>query len=154
MLIASDNAESTERCAFRPTDAMWREAVSMLCEQCRYFPGCEVIEGMIEMKDGGPWPAGGWVTDPGAGITCLSYQPRDVRTLQIDELDEALENAVEMCGGCAARKGTDASQALHTQRDFRQAVRDRGLFTCHHAGNEGKPCGGWCNAIKRQRVDV
>lgn len=151
MMIATDKQALSVRVPFRPTGEEWEEAFSMLCGMCQRLGECEVIEGMIDVKNGKPWPQGGWVTDPGAGITCLSYQPKPVRTLNDDELAQALGDAVPMCDGCAARKGTDASQALHTQRDFKQAVSDRGLFTCHKPGSEGKPCGGWCKAVKRQQ---
>ncbi|WP_447896028.1 hypothetical protein [Vreelandella sp. GE22] len=156
MLIATDK-QSSQRQPYRPTDEEWSASIAVVCEQCRYFltpPGCQVIEGMIEMKDGGPWPEGGWVTDPGAGMTCLSYQPLPVRSLGDEELEAALNDSVPMCGGCAARKGSDASKALHTQRDFRQAVSDRGKFMCHEPGSEGKACGGWCDAVRRKRGDV
>lgn len=154
MLIATDKPDTPERKPIVPNADMWREAIAMLCEPCRHFPGCDVVEGMIEMKEGGEWPEGGWVTDPGAGMTCLSYQPMSVRTLSDDELMGALSDSVSMCDGCAARKGTDASKVLHTQRDFSQAVKDRGKFMCHKPESKGKSCGGWCSAVLRRRGDA
>lgn len=153
-MIATDKKPSAERKPIVPNPDMWREAIAMLCEPCRHFPGCDVVEGMIEMKEGGEWPEGGWVTDPGAGITCLSYQPRSVRKLSGVELDQALKDSVPMCDGCAARKGTDASKALHTQRDFSQSVKDQGRFTCHKPESKGKSCGGWCSAVVRKWGEV
>ncbi|MGP9798175.1 hypothetical protein ACT3UJ_12545 [Halomonas sp. 86] len=139
-----------ERIPFKPLGEEWTEAFAMLCGVCKHLGECQIIEGMIEMKDGAPWPQGGWVTDPGAGITCLSYQPKPVRILEGQELEDALNQAVPMCGGCAARKGSEASKSLHTQRDFHAAVKRQGVFACHEGNNHGKPCGGWCNAVRRQ----
>lgn len=153
-MIATDKQTNAERKPIVPHPDMWREAIAVLCEPCRHFPGCDVVEGMIEMKEGGEWPEGGWVTDPGAGITCLSYQPRSVRKLSGVELDQALKDSVPMCDGCAARKGTDASKALHTQRDFSQSVKDQGRFTCHKPESKDKSCGGWCSAVVRKRGEV
>lgn len=140
-----------DRQPYHPTQAEWPELFEMLCDQCAHLARCEVVEAMIIMKDGGPWPEGGWVTDPGAGVTCLSYQPAERRTLPRAELRRALRAAVPMCDGCAAQKGSEASVSLHTQRDFKAAVNGRQLFTCHKPGSQGKPCGGWCQAIKRQQ---
>ena len=145
---------NSTRTPIRPSGEEWQELVNMLCFMCHKMGTCEVIEGMIEMKNGGAWPAGGWVTDPGAGVTCLSYEPRPVRQLNERELTDALTSAVPMCNGCAARKGSDASQSLHTQRDFNASVNRGGLFTCHEEGNQGKPCGGWCHAVKRKRASL
>lgn len=139
-----------DRIPFKPVGEEWQESFDMLCGMCRHLGQCEIIEGMIEMKDGTPWPQGGWVTDPGAGITCLSYEPKPVRILEGQALEDALSQAVPMCGGCAARKGSDASKSLHTQRDFNAAVKRQGVFACHEGDNHGKPCGGWCNAVRRQ----
>lgn len=139
-----------DRIPFKPEGEAWVESFAMLCGMCKHLDECQIIEGMIEMKDGKQWPQGGWVTDPGAGITCLSYQPKPVRTLRGQELEDALNSAVPMCGGCAARRGSDASKSLHTQRDFNAAVKRQGVFACHEGVNHGKPCGGWCNAVRRQ----
>lgn len=131
-----------------PDQSEWAEIFTMLCNCCAKLPGCEIIDGMIETKDGGPWPEGGWVTDAGAGVSCLSYEPKPMRTLPRPELERAMREAVPMCSGCAAQKGSEASVSLHTRRDFRAAVNAKALFTCHADGQQGKPCGGWCNAVK------
>lgn len=132
---------------YLPSSKEWPELIEMLCEHCANWPRCDIVEGMIEMKDGKPWPEGGWVDDPGAGATCLSYEPQPRAPLSRQRLRQAMRQAVPMCKGCAAQKGSEASVALHTQRDFKTAVNNRTLFICHEPGNKGKPCGGWCNAI-------
>lgn len=132
---------------YAPTKSEWRELLSMLCEHCVRWPACDIIDGMIEMKDGGDWPAGGWVTDPGAETTCLSYSPRLPQKLSRPVLKRALSSACDMCDGCAARKGSEASVTLHTQRDFSGAVNNRSVFFCHKPENRLKPCGGWANAV-------
>ncbi len=133
---------------YRPDASEWEEAYQMLCGHCAHQTQCQVVEGMIEMQEGGEWPEGGWVTDPGAGVTCLSYEPKPMEKLSRQRLRHALRKASPMCEGCAAQKGSEASVSLHTQRDFQAAVSQRALFTCHAEGAEGKPCGGWCNAIR------
>lgn len=134
----------------RPDSEEWEEAFNMLCGHCDKLAQCEVVEGMIEMKHGEPWPEGGWVTDPGAGITCLSYQPLPMEKLSRQRLRQALRSAAPMCDGCAAQKGSEASVSLHTRRDFKAAVKARALFVCHDGKQKGKPCGGWCNAIRHE----
>lgn len=52
----------------------------------------------------------------------------------------------EPCVGCAARKGSEASRTLHTQRDFQACVRTGHRFDCHHGTRAGKPCSGWARA--------
>lgn len=137
------------RTPYRPTQDEWTTLWEMLCGHCRHQGGCEIVESMIEMKNGGPWPEGGWVTDPGAEVTCLSYEPRQMEKLSRQRLRAALRKAGPMCGGCAARKGSEASVALHTRRDFRAAVNAKALFVCHEDPKRMRPCGGWCQAIKR-----
>jgi len=139
-----------ERQPYAPTRAEWRDLVDGLCMHCDRFGSCDVLEGMIEMKDGGPWPEGGWATDPGAAVTCLSYQPKPRPRLSRQQLRQAMRDAVPMCSGCAAQRGSEASVSLHTQRDFAAAVKGRHVFACHAGDDHGKPCGGWCSAIKRQ----
>lgn len=141
---------SIQREPYTPTAAEWTTNLDLLCAHCEHAWGCEVLEGMIEMKHGNAWPEGGWVTDPGAGVTCLSYQPQKRERLSRQRLRQALRSAVPMCDGCAAQKGSEASVSLHTQRDFAAAVRDRAVFACHQGDNHGKPCGGWCKAVRRQ----
>lgn len=137
-----------QRKPYKPTSNEWEDAFNMLCYHCSRFDDCSVIEGMIEMKCPEEWPSGGWVSDPGSGVTCLSYQPKKRKTLQGEELKKALSEAVPMCDGCAAQKGSDASVSLHTRRDFVVAVKTKALFTCHTEGQEGKPCGGWRRAVQ------
>jgi len=132
-----------------PARNEWEEAYYMLCEHCANQASCDVVEGMIEIKDGGKWPSGGWVHDPGGWVSCLSYAARTRPPIIKHKLINVLNEAVQMCGGCAAQKGSEASVCLHTQRDFRQAVKDKALFICHEEKNKGKPCGGWANAIKQ-----
>tara|TARA_B100000700_G_scaffold42239_1_gene43245 strand:+ start:2644 stop:3090 length:447 start_codon:yes stop_codon:yes gene_type:complete len=141
---------SIERTPYTPTAAEWTDTLDLLCAHCEHAWGCDVLEGMIEMKEGKAWPAGGWVTDPGAGITCLSYQPQQRARLSRQRLRQAMRDAVPMCDGCAAQKGSEASVSLHTQQDFAAAVKNRSVFACHDGDNHGKPCGGWCQAVRRQ----
>ena len=112
---------------------------------------CDVIEGMIEMKDSGIWPEGGWVHDEGAGVTCLSYQPKLGKPFDPEKLEEIIrrpENLLpRQCRECAATKGSPASKSLHTNRDFSQSVKERSTFLCHK-GKCNKVCGGWIRAIK------
>lgn len=133
---------------YRPSDDEWQEAWQMLCGHCADASNCQIVEGMIDMKDGDSWPDGGWVTDPGAGITCLSYQPREMKRLSRQQLRQAMRQAAPMCDGCAAQKGSEASLSLHTRRDFTAAVKSKAMFVCHAEGQKGRPCGGWCRAIK------
>ena len=136
-----------ERQPYRPDSADWEETITMLCFQCARFQHCTLIDQMIECKDGGEWPTGGWVTDPGAGVTCLSYQTRPLQKISQDEIQAIAATNPTTCQGCAARKGTDASKALHTRRDFTTAVRPPGLFVCHEDTEAQRPCGGWCKAV-------
>lgn len=135
---------------YRPDAAEWEEAYLMLCAYCAHAVGCQVVEGMIAIKDGGDWPEGGWVTDPGAGITCLSYEPKPMAPLSRQRLRHAIRKAKPMCNGCAAQKGSEASVSLHTRRDFAAAVQARALFVCHEDPTLQRPCGGWCQAVKSQ----
>lgn len=133
---------------YQPIKEEWREVFDMLCGHCaNLLTGCDIVDGMIEMKDGGDWPAGGWVHDVGAGVSCLSYKTAAMETLTESDLQFYINKAVPMCDGCAARKGSEASISHHTRIDFREAVNNKALFTCHKACNLGKPCGGWANAV-------
>lgn len=143
-----------DRRPYSPTSVEWTELYRMLCGHCDRQFDCDVIEGMIEMKDGGAWPEGGWVSDPGAGATCLSYKPKPMRPLSRQRLRHALRKATPMCGGCAAQKGSEASVALHTRRDFHTAVQERALFVCHEDPHKRRPCGGWCAAVQNRRTTV
>lgn len=137
-----------------PSAAEWRDTYEMLCGHCDHQLGCDVIEQMIEIKDGGAWPTGGWVTDPGAGVTCLSYVPKGARRLPRQQMRAMLRareaDLPAVCGGCAARRGTGASVSLHTQRDYAGAVRDQTPFTCHEDPTKERLCGGWCRAVRRK----
>lgn len=135
-----------------PTAAEWTELYHMLCGHCALQTRCDVTEAMIEMKDGGAWPEGGWVSDPGAGVTCLSYVPRPGKPISRQQVRHMArqreENLPPVCGGCAAQKGSEASVSLHTQRDYQAAVRNRTRFGCHEdPAIEKRPCGGWCRAV-------
>lgn len=135
-----------------PTPADWSSTYNMLCMHCAHQIGCDVTEGMIDCKDGSSWPEGGWVTDPGSGVTCLSYRARQMHTLSPAELHDAFSKArPEMCNGCAAQRGSEASVSLHTQRDFAQAVNCSALFLCHEDSKLERPCAGWANAVKRKK---
>ena len=139
---------------YKPTKEEWREVFDMLCGHCsNLLSGCDIVDGMIDMKDGGDWPTGGWVNDAGAGVSCLSYKTAAMETLNDSELQAHISNAVPMCDGCAARKGTEASISRHTRIDFREAVNRKALFTCHKECNFGKPCGGWANAVSAQLIE-
>jgi hypothetical protein len=132
-----------------PGDGDWSECLEMLCEMCAHWPACALVDRMIDSMNGDDeWPEGGFVTDAGAEVTCLTYSPRGARPLASDALSEAIAGACDMCDGCAARKGSEASVSLHTQRDFRAAVNDGFLFTCHKPENRGRACGGWAKAVK------
>ncbi|WP_075881801.1 hypothetical protein [Vreelandella massiliensis] len=138
----------TARLPYYPDPGEWCELFGLLCEFCRHLSTFQVVEGMNETKDGKPWPEGGWVTDPGAGVTCLSYAPIERPSLSSQEIHDALAQGVPVCTGCAAQKGSEASVSLYTQRNFAYAVKHRARFTCHAEGQRGKPCGGWCQAVK------
>lgn len=132
---------------YKPKDtADWQECWEVTCQHCARMPGCDVCEAMIEaLSEGGDWPAQGFVYDEGAGVSCLSYEPHrrgpKVSRQQLRALDR---NRPPVCGGCAARKGTEASKSRHTRRDFEAAVKDRTQFMCHETG---APCGGWVRAL-------
>lgn len=141
-----------ERRPYRPAASEWGELYKMLCACCARQAQCEVVEGMIEMKDGTACPEGGWVHDPGAGVSCLSYEPRSAKRLSRQRM-RAMKRASEaslppMCGGCAARKGTEASASLHTRRDYQAAVRNETIFVCHEDPSKERLCGGWCRAVR------
>lgn len=127
----------------------WRETYEMLCGFCDHQFRCHVIEHMIEMKDGGPWPDAGWVLDQGAGVSCLSYKPKPgpkVARQEIRQIKRTPEDRLPpVCKGCAARKGTEASVSRHTRLDFKSAVANKTRFLCHETG---ATCGGWCRAIR------
>lgn len=139
---------------YRPTKAEWEGCYAMLCRWCAHNTACDVIEAMIEMKDGGAWPEGGWVSDPGAGVTCLSYEPA-ARTPMPRQQRRAIARTNEsdlppVCGGCAARKDSEASVSLHTRRDYQNCVRTGAPFVCHEDPELKRLCGGWCRAISRK----
>lgn len=140
---------------FLPMPDKWNAVYEMLCGHCERQPHCRLPEAMMEFAYGrGGWPDDAWVTDAGAGCTCLSYVPKPVKRMPDEEL-RAIASAPEdhlphVCGGCAARKGSEASVALHTQRDYRAAVRDRSQFTCHEDPENKRLCGGWCRAVQRR----
>jgi hypothetical protein len=143
-----------ERKPYTPTVKDWSECYEMLCKHCARHTKCDVVEGMIEMHTGGAWPEGGWVSDPGAGVTCLSYQPlaRDPlprqQRRQIMRLKEI--DIPPICKGCAARKGSEASVSLHTRRDYQGSVRNRAPFVCHEDPELKRLCGGWCRALRNR----
>lgn len=145
-----------EKIPYKPDNHEWTEAFNMLCGHCSSFPNCDIVDGMIEMKEGGDWPSGGWVHDAGAGISCLSYRSivDEASQLSDSELKTHINNAAPMCEGCAARKGTEASVSHHTRIDFKAAVSKKVLFTCHKECNLGKPCGGWAAAISARLTEV
>lgn len=132
---------------YKPSKKEWGEIYEMLCNHCDMQLRCEVVEGMIEMKDGGEWPEGGWIVDVGGGVSCLSYVALKQEPLTPDQLQKAIDSAVPMCNGCAARKGSEASVCLHTQRDFKAAVKNQTVFFCHQKDRERDPCGGWAQAV-------
>lgn len=142
---------NSSRQPYQPSAAEWPAIYEMLCGHCDRQLNCAVVDDMIEMKSGGAWPTGGWVTDPGAEVTCLSYAPKPVRRLPRQQL-RALRRTPDVrlpptCDGCAAKRGSEASASLHTQRDFQAAVAGRSTFLCHETG---KLCGGWCRAISKR----
>lgn len=136
---------------YQPSVMEWSLVFDMLCLECSKVSGCQICESMILHKDGGDWPDGGWVSDPGSGVTCLSYQPRGRDALPEKDLIAATKRAAPMCSECAARRGSDASVSLHTRRDFKAAVRDGYEFVCHHGDQKGRPCGGWAEAVKARQ---
>lgn len=147
-------ASDAPRLPYAPTAEEWRATYEMLCGFCDHQTRCEITEAMIEMKAGGPWPEGGWVTDPGAQVTCLSYEPRPVKPMPRQQLRQMLRTPEArlppVCGGCAARRGSEASVSLHTRRDYAAAVRNRTPFTCHEDPDKARMCGGWCRAVQRR----
>lgn len=138
---------------YHPTAEDWTANYYMLCGHCTKQLHCPITEAMIELKAGGPWPEGGWVTDPGAEVTCLSYDPKTAARLPRQQLRHMLRlpeaRLPAICDGCAARKGSEASVSLHTQRDYAAAVKAETPFLCHK-----KPglCGGWCRAVRRRQA--
>ncbi len=145
---------STEPRAYQPTHSEWPALYKMLCGHCARQLTCDICEGMIEMKSGHDWPLGGWVVDPGSGVSCLSYQPKNVKPLPRNQMRRVLTQhdatVPPVCGGCAARKGTEASVSLHTRRDFENAVRNQTPFTCHESTGNKTLCGGWCRAVRQR----
>ena len=132
----------------------WQETYAMLCGWCVQQVSCQIVEDMIAMSTGGTWPEGGWVSDPGAGATCLSYEPRlgeVVPRQQRRAIARMKESDLPpVCGGCAALKGSDASVSLHTRRDYQAAVRNGTRFNCHENPERQRLCGGWCRAIAKK----
>lgn len=139
---------------YAPSADEWGVLWTMLCGHCAHATRCQVVEGMIAMKDGGAWPEGGWVTDPGAEVTCLSYTPVERRPVPRQQLRNLMrmpeDKLPPVCGGCAALRGSEASVSLHTQRDFAAAVRSRAPFVCHEDPEHKRLCGGWCRAIQKR----
>lgn len=147
-----------DRQPYRPTPVDWEECYDMLCRWCDHHLRCEIVEKMIEMKDGAPWPQNGWVTDPGAGVTCLSYEPA-ARVPLPRQQRRAIARTRErylppICEGCAALKGSEASVSLHTRRDYQKCVRTGAPFICHEDPEHKRLCGGWCRAVTRKSVKV
>lgn len=143
---------ATDRVPINLTGDDWVEAIEMLCYMCADFLDCDVCEEMIERKNEDQPVANGFATDPGSEITCLSYRPKGCLPLTDDKLKEFIAGSKgkDMCGGCAARKGSAASNSLHTQRDFSKSVQSKTLFSCHE-GRKG-PCIGWCRAIDKSNA--
>lgn len=139
---------------YAPSAEEWRDLYEMLCGFCERQLRCEITEAMIEMKAGGAWPEGGWVTDPGAQVTCLSYAPKPVKPLPRQQLRQMLRTPESrlppVCDGCAAQRGSEASVSLHTRRDYAAAVRNRTAFICHEDPEKKRLCGGWCRAVRRK----
>lgn len=138
---------------YLPSAGEWTEIYDMLCGHCAHHLRCEVVERMIEMRTLAEWPEGGWVWDRGGGTSCLSYQSKPIKRLPRQQLRRILRrkeaNLPPVCGGCAARKGSEASTAHHTRVDFRNAVATSGTFICHETGGL---CGGWCRAIRAKQT--
>lgn len=154
-LAAGIDSKSIDREPFLPPPDRWNEVYSMLCGHCGRQPQCQLVKSMLDFARGhGLWPDNAWVTDPGAGATCLSYAPKFVPTMPghraaaLAEIPE--EQLPTMCGGCAAQKGSEASVALHTQRDYKAAVLNRYEFNCHEDPEGKRVCGGWCRAVRRR----
>ncbi len=127
----------------------------MLCGHCANRAGCGLVAEMLAFAQGrGAWPENAWVTDLGTSATCLSYAPIRTEPISRERLDALAhtheEHLPHVCGGCAAKKGSEASVALHTQRDYRAAVQDRSEFTCHEDPENKRLCGGWCRAVQRK----
>ncbi|MBN9319485.1 MAG: hypothetical protein J0I28_07360 [Caulobacterales bacterium] len=143
---------------FLPDPARWNDVYDMLCGHCANKADCGLIEAMLAFAQGRTreWPENAWVTDLGTSATCLSYAPIRGETISRQRLDALAHTPDEalphVCGGCAAKKGTEASVALHTQRDYRAAVRDQSEFTCHEDPENKRLCGGWCRAVQRKEV--
>jgi len=157
-ILDRENAEpgSAERRPYKPLSSDWAITFDMLCMHCAAMPHCQILEAMIEMKSGGEWPEGGWATDPGATVTCLSYTPKagpKVSRQQLRAMDRMPEAKLPpVCGGCAARKGSEASTSLHALRDFKASVANETLFTCHEHPGAQRPCGGWCRGVRNRRA--
>lgn len=148
------NVEANRQPYSPPDLAEWQACFAMLCSWCARQGSCQIVEDMIAMSSGGAWPEGGWVTDPGAGMTCLSYDPRPGETVPRQQR-RAIARMKEpdlppVCGGCAALKGSEASVSLHTRRDYQAAVRNGTRFACHEDPELKRPCGGWCRAIAKK----
>lgn len=157
MSLAAPSDRVVAREPFLPPPERWDEVYQMLCGFCANRAHCGLPQAMADFANGrGAWPKDAWVTDPGAGATCLSYAPIRTEAISRERLD-ALARTAEaqlphVCGGCAARKGSEASVALHTQRDYRAAVRDQSEFTCHEDPENKRLCGGWCRAVQRKET--
>ena len=137
--------------AYKPrTQEDWQECWETTCSACANMPGCEICEQMIDhLCDGAPWPEAGFVHDPGAGVSCLSYEPhRKAPRLSRQQLRRLSrlnpDTLPPVCSGCAATRGTDASKSRHTRQDFEAAVKDRRQFLCHERPGY---CGGWIRAV-------
>ena len=155
MLAVNSGREASTRDPFLPLPDQWDAIYEMLCGHCDSQSQCGLPHAMLEFAyDRGSWPDDAWVTDTGAGCTCLSYVPKPVQQISDAQLNAIAEMPADMlphvCGGCAARKGSEASVALHTQRDYRAAVRERSQFTCHEDPENKRLCGGWCRALQRR----
>ncbi|WP_380716448.1 hypothetical protein [Seohaeicola nanhaiensis] len=142
--------QTSQREPYCPTnEEEWRDTWEMLCGHCAHHLNCPIVDAMIEHTAGGSWPEGGWTSDPGGGVTCLSYAPHQqqpqLTRQQLRRLSRMNPATLPpVCGGCAATKGTEASQCLHTRRDFEVSVRDRRQFLCHERPGY---CGGWVRAV-------
>lgn len=144
-----------ERLPYRPAPGdEWTSCWDTTCRSCKRWTDCDVLDAMVDANiHDTPWPEKGWVRDPGAGMTCLSYVPRatqpQLSRQQLRRLRRMNPATLpQLCGGCAASKGTDASKSLHTRRDFEAAVRERRLFLCHERPGY---CAGWVRAVLARR---
>lgn len=132
------------------TAADWTECWEVTCKACARMPGCDICDAMIEsLSEGARWPEGGFVYDQGAGVSCLSYEPHGkapkISRQQLRRLSRMNPQTLPpVCGGCAATKGTKASQSRHTRRDFEAAVKGQRQFLCHERPGY---CGGWVRAM-------